>query len=155
MWSLFRQRKQTDNTSHSYDITRRPYWATENRLLDTVFPIYSTFLPPFFAGGGWTNMCGISIRASKGTAFDSFRKYKEKYNISHRHNPAGAIVGSLSLRFGIICEKNKVTRTIFPLSIRGQRKEWRRVRRSIPSISNLLKFRHRSYFSWFLQKTCV
>lgn len=32
MWSAFRQRKQADNTSHPYDITHGPHWATENRL---------------------------------------------------------------------------------------------------------------------------
>jgi len=97
MWPLFRQRKQADNTSHSYDITRRSYWATENRLFDTVF----RFIPrsfPFFFCHERTNVCGISIRTSKETAFNSFRKYKEKYNISRQYNITQPAL--LSLRFG-------------------------------------------------------
>jgi len=97
MWPLFRQRKQADNTSHSYDITRRSYWATENRLFDTVFRFIPRSFPLFFCHER-TNVCGISIRTSKETAFNSFRKYKEKYNISRQYNITQPAL--LSLRFG-------------------------------------------------------
>jgi len=45
----FKQRKQADNTSHPYDITRGRHRATENRSATrySVFHSYSTFFPIF------------------------------------------------------------------------------------------------------------
>lgn len=62
--------------------TRESCWITENHLT-TRYSFSECYISYsiFFVENKPTNMCGISIHASKGTAFSSFRKYKEKYNI--------------------------------------------------------------------------
>lgn len=158
MWPLFRQRKQADNTSHSYDITRRSYWATENRLLDTVFQIYSQILFLHFFSpetNERTNVCGISIRASKGTAFNSFWKYKEKYNISRRYDITQPELLSAHSRCVLVLFVKRIKLRVrsFRFLYRGNAlKEKRHGRESIPSVSNLLRLCHKLSFLWFLAK---
>lgn len=70
-------------------------------------------------------MCGIFAHVSKGTAFNSFRKYKEKYNISRRYGitqPELLSTHFLAIFRSIISGKNKIIRIVFPFVITDRRR---------------------------------
>jgi len=124
----FKQRKQADNTSHPYDITRGRHRATENRPATrySVFHSYSTFFlifsllsssflfyfqlpfPSFVGERGERTRIGISARRKELRSSHSGNIKKNTISaprVTYDINQPGPL--SVPARFGIIFAKGK------------------------------------------------